>query len=119
MADRRFPRSARLLSPRHFEHVFRAGRRFSTKNLLATAVVSDQPAARLGLTVSKKAVSRSCDRNRLKRHIRESFRNRRTQMPAMDIVVTARNGVAALVAAELHQALDQLWTRIAQACAES
>lgn len=45
------------------------------------------PTARLGLVVGKRALSRSHERNRAKRVLRETFRRCREALPAMDIVV--------------------------------
>lgn len=47
---------------------------------------ADGGRARLGLIVGKRVVRRAVDRNRAKRLIRESFRQREG-LPAMDIVV--------------------------------
>lgn len=115
----RFPRGARLLKPDDFETAFEKGRRYSEKLLSAVAASAAQTQARLGLTVSKKTAARAHDRNRVKRHIRESFRHNLHRLPAVDIVISARSGSAQATAAELRATLDQLWTRIAQACAAS
>lgn len=45
------------------------------------------PAARLGLVVSKRALPSAVQRNRAKRVLRETFRQRRWELPPMDIVV--------------------------------
>jgi len=119
-AHGRFPRGARLLKPDEFEKTFEQGRRHPAKFLSAVVANSSaQAGARLGLTVSKKTAARACDRNRLKRHIRESFRRNLQRLPAVDVVISARPGSAKASAAELRANLDHLWTRIAQACAVS
>lgn len=115
----RFPRGARLLKPEEFEKAFELGRRYPAKWLSAVVASSTRAEARLGLTVSKKNAARASDRNRLKRHIRESFRLNRHRLPAVDVIVSARAGSAKASAGELRANLDQLWTRIAQACAAS
>lgn len=43
--------------------------------------------ARLGLVIGKKLLKRAVDRNRLKRILRERFRQRRIGLPAFDLVV--------------------------------
>lgn len=45
------------------------------------------PGARLGLIVGKRAVRRAHDRNRLKRTVREAFRQRRAGLPPIDVVL--------------------------------
>lgn len=43
--------------------------------------------ARLGLVIGKKLLKRAVDRNRLKRILRERFRQRRFGLPAFDLIV--------------------------------
>ncbi len=45
------------------------------------------PSARLGLIVGKRAVAKAHERNRLKRVAREAFRLKRSELPALDIVL--------------------------------
>jgi len=66
--------------------------------------------ARLGLVVGKRAVRRAHDRNRVKRALRETFRRRRAQLPAVDLVVqvTGNDVSNAAVRASLEALLDGL-----------
>ena len=66
--------------------------------------------ARLGLVVGKRAVRRAHDRNRVKRVLRETFRHRRPQLPAVDLVVqvTGNDVSNAAVRASLEALLDGL-----------
>ncbi len=52
--------------------------------------------ARLGLVVGKKLLKRAVDRNRVKRVIRDQFRRRRAELPAVDLVVRLAARPAAL-----------------------
>lgn len=99
-----------------FEQAFRS----SDKALTALARAS-QPAqgARLGLAISKKCARRSVDRQRIKRLIRESFRQTRQQLPAMDIVVMCRPAVLSMSNHEISKALDRHWQRLTRQCEES
>ena len=116
-ARRRYPRSARLLQPAQFDAAFAGGKRYPAKLLAMVVAANNEVGARLGLTVPKKVAPRACDRNRLKRHIRESFRNHRHRLPAVDIVVSARPGAQRASAPEVRQHLEQMWNRILQSCA--
>lgn len=83
-----FPRSARLTKAAEFNRVFRtAAIRRRGGTLRISAVSNRMHGARLGLVVGKRALPRAHDRNRAKRVLRETFRQRRPELPAMDIVV--------------------------------
>ena len=90
-ADRRdegFPRGYRLNRPSEFDRVFRGASVRSRRGALRLSAVANSLAtARLGLVVGKRALPRAHQRNRAKRVIRDTFRRRRTGLPAMDIVV--------------------------------
>ncbi len=51
------------------------------------------PSARLGLIVGKRAVAKAHERNRLKRVAREAFRLKRSELPALDIVLQVRGPI--------------------------
>jgi ribonuclease P protein component len=72
-----------------------------------------QETAKLGLAISKKHCRKATARNRIKRVIRESFRQNQALIAGLDIVVL--NQPAATLAAndELTQSLAQHWQRCA------
>lgn len=72
---------------------------------------SEQPMARLGLTISRRAAKRAVDRNKLKRLARESFRMQ-PRLPAWDFIVMARPDAAAADKATLRRSLDQHFERL-------
>lgn len=71
-------------------------------------ISSDRPlgaSARLGVTVSK-AVGNSVVRNRVKRRIRELFREARARLaPTIDFVVIAKPGAGQLTSGETRSEL--------------
>lgn len=75
--------------------------------------------ARLGLSIGKKAVGNSVARNRVKRQVRESFRVIAAQLPAVDLVVGARNAARTAHNARLRESLDGLWKEIQRRCVVS
>jgi len=68
--------------------------------------------ARLGLAISKRVSKRAVERNRIKRLVRESFRRIRAQLPAVDLVVTARDLAAGLPGPELLADIDRMWKKL-------
>jgi ribonuclease P protein component len=116
----RFPRQARLIEPAHYQRVFTSCRGKSSDRwltLLASPNTLDIP--RLGLAISRKAARHAVARNRIKRIVRESFRQHKNSLGALDVVVIARSGVAARNNAELRSALAQHWKRLVRLCETS
>lgn len=68
--------------------------------------------ARIGMAVSVRAVGGAVPRNRVRRLIRESFRLRRQELPAVDVFVVARSGVRTASNAEIFSSLERLWLAI-------
>jgi ribonuclease P protein component len=65
--------------------------------------------SRLGMVVAKKNISKSVERNRIKRLIRESFRHARLQLPGLDIVVLIRKGFDNVPNLVISSKIDALW----------
>lgn len=84
---------------------------YSTSNQL--------PHPRLGITVSRKVSPRAVVRNRIKRQVRESFRQHHGALPGVDVVVIARGHAAGSDNSALRRALDQHWGRIIGLCKKS
>jgi len=59
------------------------------------------------------------NRNRIKRLVRESFRGRKRELPALDLVVNARPAAGKAANSEITESVAILWNRIAQRCARS
>ena len=75
--------------------------------------------ARLGLAISKKQLPRAVDRNRIKRLVRESFRQHQEQLAGLDCVVMARSAVSTLSNAVIFETLENHWNRLAEKCGKS
>lgn len=107
-----FPRSSRLLTPRDYSVVFSDVQlRVPHKHFLILATPNSLGHARVGLVFSKKNLKHAVQRNRVKRLVRDTFRHR-TDMPALDIVVLSRQGLAGIENRELHPMLNDLWQRL-------
>jgi len=68
--------------------------------------------SRLGLAIAKKQFPLAVDRNRVKRLIRESFRELRTQVSSVDIVVMGRKNLLNMDNRQIRQQLDKLWRQV-------
>lgn len=111
--SRDFSREKRLLTPRHFKAVFDSPTgKVPGKNLLLLARNNDLDHARLGLVIGKKSVKLSVERNRLKRLMRESFRQHQDSLGGWDIVIVARKGLGDIQNPELTQHFSKLWKRL-------
>lgn len=117
MSSQGFSKEFRLLKPTHFEHVFNNAIPSVSPQLTLLARTSDNTCPRLGITIPKKRVKKACDRNRVKRIIRESFRTRKQQLPDVDIVVIGKTGLSDLSNAEISNLLDKLWKKLVKRCA--
>jgi ribonuclease P protein component len=114
-----FPAQRRLRRKSDFESVYARGRRFGDGFFAVTVSPNQTGGARLGLAVATKAAGNSVQRNRLRRIIRESFRLRQHQLPAVDAVVSARTAARAARNAELRASLNGLWDTVKEQCAPS
>jgi ribonuclease P protein component len=82
-----FSRRQRLLKAAEFEAVFAHRCSWRTPLFQILAQPNRAGLARLGMVVSKRLLSRSVDRNRMRRKIREAFRLIAADLPALDLVV--------------------------------
>ena len=108
MADCGFPKQKRLLTPADFRAAFSKSQfKVSCRYFLILATSNDQPGSRLGVVIAKKNVAKAVQRNRIKRHIRECFRQQKI-LPGLDIVVLARKDADTLDNQNLRRSLTAL-----------
>ena len=68
--------------------------------------------ARLGLAVGVRAAGNAVNRNRVKRVVREAFRQIHQELPAVDLVVNARPAAGKASNADMTVSVTALWNRI-------
>jgi ribonuclease P protein component len=107
-----FPCANRLLNKAEFGRVFDAPAKIYAKYFLAIVRVNEQPVTRLGMIISKRKIAKSVGRNRVRRLIRESFRLRRSRLPAVDLIVLPKPETAGLSNQVLYQDLEKLWQKL-------
>jgi len=107
----RFRKTNRLLNAAAFGRVFKKATR--SRDKFFTVLCRDQKndTARLGLAISKKHCRKATARNRIKRVIRESFRQHQQQLTGLDVVVI--NQPAASMASKLAmtESLERHWQK--------
>lgn len=112
-----FGRECRLTSPAEFRQVFQKNNRTADRYYSMLYRSNEIGIARLGMAVAKKRVKLAVDRNRLKRLIRESFRQQHA-LKGVDIVVLPREASATASNADLLNSLEKQWSQIAKKCAK-
>ncbi len=104
----KFPRATRLTCKSDFQRVFARGKKVWGRVFVCYVLMDGTDVPRLGLVVSRK-VGNAVTRNRVKRHIREFFRQNRHRMPpGMQLVVVARAASAALSGNACMQELGRM-----------
>lgn len=107
-----FPRELRLLTPSQFQNVFSQAARFHSKNLTIFARKNNEVSARLGFAITKKNIKLACQRNRIKRIVRESFRQNQHQLHPVDFVILSKKNTDQLQSEQINQQIEQLWRKI-------
>jgi len=114
-----FPRSRRLKKAEEFQRVFKRPERSADRFFTVLAIPNGKRQPRLGLAISKKTVRRAIDRNRVKRLVRESFRQHQQVIGGWDIVVMSRRAAAEADNEQLRRSLEVHWNNLARRCVDS
>ena len=111
-----YPKTLRLLNASEFSYVFdrvnNSKASISEFTLLARANGLTHP--RLGLTVPKKQVRKACNRNRIKRAMKESFRLQQHDIYPADYVVLIRKATQKMTNQQINDTLSSLFAKIKQ-----
>lgn len=111
--NHRFGKSLRLLNASDYQAVFDQSRlKVSNAELLFLARFNSLPHPRLGLVIAKRNVRLAVQRNRVKRIVRETFRQQQHHLKGMDVIVLARRGVDNLDNQHLHDMCLTLWRQL-------
>jgi len=107
-----FPAAARLHRPTEFAAAL-AGRRIARGDFFVVTahlrpnphadLSGKHPCARLGLIMAKRFAHHASTRNALKRVVREAFRVKRLDLPALDFVVRLNKRITAMSLTELKK----------------
>ena len=111
----KFSRQSRLLKPAEFKLVFQQAVRSRDDSFRVLARVNNKNRHRLGMAISKKACAKAVGRNRIKRVVRESFRQHIasvSQENALDFVVMSTNLTGDQSNTTLDQSISAHWQRL-------
>ena len=114
-----FARQQRLLKASEFGAVYARRQRVADGCFTVNFLPNQLGHARLGLSIGAKAVGNSEARNRVKRVVRDSFRQIAAELSGIDLVVGARNGARTAHNARLRECLDGLWKQVKKSCVVS
>ena len=119
MRRARLQKRARLLKAAEFNRVFDKAVRSSDQYFTVLARPNDIEFPRLGLAISKKRAKFAVSRNRLKRIIRESFRQKQHQLYCADYIVLAGQNSTSANNSRLIKSLEIHWQKLNKLCAKS
>jgi ribonuclease P protein component len=114
-SSKRFTKDNRLPDAAAFGRVFDKATRSRDNLFTVLCRDNDSETAKLGLAISKKHCRRATARNRIKRIVRESFRQQQTALSGLDVVVMNNPAAATATNADMFTSLEQHWTRCCKA----
>lgn len=111
-----FSKKYRLISKEDFQSVFAKPYKIKTRSWLILYKFNQLSHARVGIIIGKHLVRQAVKRNKLRRMIRESFRQQ--HFPGLDIIVMLRSGNVVstndLIQAQWAE-INELWLRLKNA----
>lgn len=113
------PKSRRLRMAAEFATTLKSRWRGRDETFSVYAVSNPYPYGRLGIVVSRKVSARAVVRNRIKRQIRETFRQSQEKLAGLDVVVVASPKAGMAPAASQRASLQTLWEKVEKQCRKS
>ena len=107
-----FPRKLRLLTAAQFRAVYQGRDRAFAGPLQGRMRANGLNHARLGMAISVRVAGGAVARNRLRRQVRESFRQHQHRLAGLDVVVSLPRRGAGRVG-NLWRVLPRLWAAVA------
>jgi len=111
----RFRKDNRLLNAAAFGRVFKKATRSRDKWFTVLCTDNKMDIARLGLAISKKNCRQATGRNRIKRVVRESFRQHQAELAGLDVVVINQPAARSAKNQKLFDSMSGHWEKCAEA----
>ncbi len=109
-----FQKSDRILKRNEFLRIFKSGQGTQNRQFKVVFVKKNEGKSRIGITVTKR-VGNATKRNRIKRLIREFFRNNRQILPSkVDINIIAKKEAVMLNNQEIFVSLNNIFEKIGE-----
>ena len=109
--DSSLPKDQKINKASEYQYIIRNGQRVNNKNLTIIISPNSLGFPRIGLVVGKKVSKKAVKRNRIKRVLREVFRQNKTFFGSNDIIFIVREDVSDLtfqqLKAEIFDCLKQ------------
>jgi ribonuclease P protein component len=115
----RFEKRARLSSRADFRNVFEQPKRSADAYFTVLTRSNELGFPRLGMVISRKSAQTAVARNRIKRVIRESFRQHQQGLGSTDCIVIARENLEKYENAIFFESLKRHWVRLREQCVSS
>ena len=113
-----FPRAARLLRHADFERVYKQGRRHFSSHMTVFYLRQPEGNERVGFTVGR-VLGGAVERNRIKRRLRETVRQRRAILTGpVDVVINPKKSVLKVEFPILLEEIGRAFDAIARKMAE-
>ena len=109
--DERFTAESRLADAASYSRIFKKAQRSRDKMFTVLYRVNEENEARLGLAIAKKHCRLATGRNRIKRVVRESFRQHKAELAGLDIVVLNRPAATQANNGQLLTCLEKHWQK--------
>jgi ribonuclease P protein component len=107
----RLQKENRLLNAAAFGRVFKKATRSRDKWFTVLCRENEMDVARLGLAISKKHCRQATGRNRIKRIVRESFRQHQAQLAGLDVVVINQPAARGAANRQLFDSMSGHWQK--------
>jgi len=104
----------RLHLPAEFRSVRQRGKKLSDAYFSMSVLANAGNCPRLGLAIATRTFGTAVARNRIKRLTRESFRLNQHALPAVDVMVSARDSARRAEPKDLRASLEKHWRSISK-----
>lgn len=102
-----FPKELRIRKTSQYEEIFGKGGKLRGKHFDILYVPNSLGYSRVGIVAGKKKVHSAVGRNRVKRVLREVFRNNKSLFGSLDIVFMANRGSESLTYSQAKREIEE------------